>query len=159
MPSDTDTKSRSLVLSRVFDARRSVLFEAWTQADQVAAWWGPIGFVTTECEMDTRVGGTFRFNMRSPEGTDHCKVGTYREIVAPERIVFTFAWADASGMPGHQTLVTVTFEELGTKTRLTLRQELFETAEWCESHRVGWTSCLERFDRFLSTQDVSGTLS
>jgi uncharacterized protein YndB with AHSA1/START domain len=156
MASDVDIDARCLVISRIFEAGRSVLFEAWTTPGQVAAWWGPMGFVTTACEMDIRPGGSFRVVMRSPEGTDHCKVGTYREIVAPERIVFTFAWADSSGIQGHQTLVTVTLEDLGARTRLTLRQEVFDTVEWCESHRTGWTSCLERFDRWLSTKEVWG---
>ena len=156
MPSDADSTARTLVLSRVFDAPRALLFAAWTTPAQVAAWWGPMGFVTTHCEMDIRTGGSFRVCMRSPEGVDHWKVGSYREIVAPERIIFTFAWANAAGTPGHQTLVTVNFDELGAKTRLTLRQEVFETVEWCESHRVGWTSCLERFGRWLPTREVWG---
>jgi uncharacterized protein YndB with AHSA1/START domain len=154
MPSDADTQARTLVLSRVFDAPRGLLFKAWTTPEQVAAWWGPMGFVTTHCDMDIRPGGSFRFCMRSPEGEDRWKVGTYREIVAPERIVFTFAWADANFTPGHQTLVTVTLDDLGAKTRLTLRQEVFDTVDWCESHRIGWTSCLERFDRWLGTREI-----
>lgn len=154
MPSDTDTAARTLVLSRVFDAPRAILFQAWTTPSQVAAWWGPLGYVTTHCEMDIRPGGSFRVCMRSPEGINHWKVGAYREIVAPERIVFTFAWADADGAPGHQTLITVTFDAVGTKTQLTLRQEVFDTVEWCEGHRAGWTSCLERFDRWLGTREV-----
>jgi len=154
MPSDIDIQARTLVLSRVFDAPRRVLFAAWTTPTQVAAWWGPLGYVTTNCEMDIRPGGSFRVCMRSPEGVDHWKVGMYREIVPPERIVFTFAWSDAAGTQGHQTLVTVTLEELGAKTRLTLRQDVFETVEWCESHRAGWTSCLERFDQWLRTPAV-----
>ena len=102
MPSDADTNARTLVLSRVFDAPRSILFKAWTTPEQIAAWWGPMGYVTIHCEMDIRQGGSFRVWMRSPEGFDYWKVGTYREIVSPERIVFTFAWADATGMPGHR---------------------------------------------------------
>jgi uncharacterized protein YndB with AHSA1/START domain len=154
MPSDADTKSRTLVLSRIFDAPRSILFEAWTTPEQVAAWWGPMGYVTTDCDMDIRPGGSFRVGMRSPEGVVHSKVGTYREIVSPERVVFTFAWADRVGTPGHQTLVTVTLEELGAKTRLTLRQEVFDTIESCDGHRIGWTSCLDRFDHWLGTPET-----
>lgn len=152
MASDVDTEARCLVVSRVLDAPRRAVFQAWTTAEQVAAWWGPMGFVTTICEMDIRPGGRFRVSARSPDGVDYCKTGTYQEIVAPERIVFTFAWVDGGEMPTHQTLVTVSFEDLGNRTRLTLRQEVFETAEWCESHRIGWTSCLERFDRWLLGQ-------
>ena len=105
------------------------MFKAWTEPEHVARWWGPQGFTTTFCDMDITPGGKFRFCMRSPEGTDHWKRGVYREIVAPERVVFTFAWEDAAGNPGHELLTTVTFAEHGSKTKLTLHQAVFETVE------------------------------
>lgn len=142
---------RTLILTRVFQAPRARVFEAWTRPDLVAAWWGPEGFVVEHCEMDIRRGGAYRLSMRSPKGVVHWKRGTYCEIVAPERIVFTFAWEDENGQPGHQTVVTVTLEELGDTTRLTLRQAVFETVGWCEDHRRGWTSCLERFASWLAS--------
>ena len=88
--------------------------------------------------------------MRSPAGTEHRKCGVYREIVEPERIVFTFAWEDAAGQPGHELLTTVTFDEYGTRTKLTLHQEVFETVAGCDDHRRGWTSCLERFAEYIT---------
>jgi uncharacterized protein YndB with AHSA1/START domain len=100
--------------------------------------------------MDVRPGGTFRVCMRSPEGIEHWKQGIYREIVEPERLVFTFAWEDAEGRLGHQTVVTVTFAERGDKTELTLRQAVFETVEARKSHQRGWTSTLERFAEYLA---------
>jgi uncharacterized protein YndB with AHSA1/START domain len=145
-----DVADRTLVLTRVFDAPRAVLFKAWTDAEQIAQWWGPQGFTTQYCQMDIRPGGSFRFCMRSPEGTDYWKVGVYQEIVEPERVAFTFAWADAEGNPGHETLVTVRLEALGERTRLTLQQAVFDTVERCEDHRQGWTSCLERFATWLA---------
>jgi len=154
MLADTDLNARTLVLSRVFDAPRETLFQAWTTPRQVAAWWGPLGYVTTHCDMDIRPGGAFRVCMRSPEGVDHWKLGRYQDIVPPERIVFTFAWADACGAPGHQTLVTITFDDLGTRTRLTLRQAVFESVEWRDSHHTGWSSCLDRFDRWLVNREI-----
>ena len=147
-----DVGSRSdleLVVTRIIDAPRRLVFAAWTQPEQVARWWGPQGFVTTHCDMDIRPGGAFRCCMRSPTGTDHWKRGVYREIVEPERIVFTFAWEDADGNPGHELLTTVTFEDLGKQTRLTLHQADFETADRCDDHRGGWTSCLERFAGYI----------
>jgi uncharacterized protein YndB with AHSA1/START domain len=89
--------------------------------------------------------------MRSPQGTDHWKRGVYREIVPPERIVFTFSWEDVDGKPGHELLTTVTFAEHGTKTKLTLHQAVFETVERRDDHRGGWTSCLERFADYIAT--------
>jgi uncharacterized protein YndB with AHSA1/START domain len=150
MAATADAAERTLVLVRVFDAPRPLVFKAWTDAAHVAQWWGPQGFITTFCQMDIRPGGAFRFCMRSPAGTDHWKRGFYREIVEPERIVFTFAWEDASGNPGHETLITVRFEALGERTRLTLQQAAFETVAQCDDHRTGWTSCLERFATWLA---------
>src|SRR5271154_968197 len=113
---------RDLVITRVIDAPRPLVFRAWTDPDQIARWWGPKGYVTIDHDMDVRPGGAYRFRMRSPEGTDHRKRGVYREIVEPERVAFTFAWEEADGRLGNETLITVTFEDLGGKTRLTLRQ-------------------------------------
>ncbi len=153
MAAKTDTAAtsieRELVVTRILDAPRPLVFKAWTEPEQVARWWGPQGFVTTECEMDIRPGGAYRVGMRSPEGTHHVKRGIYREIVEPERIVFTYAWEDAEGKPGHETLVTVTFSEHGAKTKLTLHQAIFETVTARDSHQAGWTSCLERFAEYL----------
>jgi uncharacterized protein YndB with AHSA1/START domain len=146
-----DSIDRQLVVTRVIDAPRRLVFKAWIEPEHVARWWGPQGFTTTFCDMDIRPGGKFRVCMRSPEGTDHWKRGVYREIVAPERIVFTFAWEDAAGNPGHELLTTVTFAEQGTKTKLTLHQAIFQTAEGCNDHRRGWTSCLERFAEYMAT--------
>ena len=141
--------TQELVVTRVIDAPRALVFRAWTDAEQVASWWGPQGFVTTFCEMDIRPGGAYRCCMRSPAGTDHWKRGVYREIVAPERIVFTFAWEDANSNLGHELLTTVTFEDLGANTRLTLHQAQFETVARRDDHRGGWTSCLERFAEYM----------
>jgi uncharacterized protein YndB with AHSA1/START domain len=145
------TAERELVITRIIDAPRVLVFKAWTQPEQVARWWGPQGFTTISCTMDIRPGGAYRVCMRSPQGTDHWKRGTYREIVPPERIVFTFAWEDTSGQPGHELLTTVTFAEHGTKTKLTLHQAMFETVERRDDHRDGWTSCLERFAEYMAT--------
>jgi uncharacterized protein YndB with AHSA1/START domain len=100
--------------------------------------------------MEVRPGGTFRVCMRSPEGAEHWKQGVYREIVVPERLVFTFAWEDAEGKPGRQTVVTVTFAKLEDKTELTLRQGVFETVETRDDHRRGWTSTLQRLAEYLA---------
>ena len=100
--------------------------------------------------MDVRVGGSYRFGMRSPEGTDYWKHGMFRELVEPERIVFTFAWENADPTISHELLTTVTLEEQGQKTRLTLRQTGFPTIERRDDHRQGWTSCLGRFAEYIA---------
>jgi uncharacterized protein YndB with AHSA1/START domain len=149
--SESATADHELTVSRVIDAPRPLVFGAWTDPRQTAKWWGPKGFVTVDHEMDIRPGGAYSLTMRSPLGTDHRKRGVYKEIIEPERIVFTFAWVDADGRPGVETLVTVTFEALGAKTRLTLRQSGFDNAAWRDDHVGGWTSCLERFGEYMTT--------
>jgi uncharacterized protein YndB with AHSA1/START domain len=150
-PGESVIADRELTVSRMIDAPRAMVFRAWTEPQQIARWWGPKGYTTDEYQMDVRPGGAYRFVMRSPEDTLHRKRGVYREIVAPERIVFTFAWEDADGRLGPELLVTVTLEDLGSKTRLTLHQATFDTVEWRDSHTAGWTSCLERFAEYMTT--------
>ena len=144
--------AHELVVARVIDAPRALVFRAWTRPEHIARWWGPQGFATIYCDMDVRVGGSYRFGMRSPQGTEHWKRGTYREIVEPERIVFTFAWEDANGNPGRELLTTVTFAEHGTKTKLTLRQAGFDTIDRRDDHATGWASCLQRFADYITTE-------
>jgi uncharacterized protein YndB with AHSA1/START domain len=139
-----------LVMTRVFDAPRELVFKAWTEPDRVAAWWGPKGCTTVSYDMDIRPGGTYRFCMRSPDGTDYWKQGVYREVVAPERLVFTFAWVNADGSLGLEMLVTVTFAAEGNKTRMMFRQGPFETVTKRDDHRRGWTSTFERFAEYLA---------
>jgi uncharacterized protein YndB with AHSA1/START domain len=101
--------------------------------------------------MDVRVGGTYRACIRAPEGTDHWMQGVYREIVEPERLVFTFAWEDADGQPKLQTLVTVTFAEQAGKTQMTFHQATFESVESRDSHQTGWSECFDRLAVYLNT--------
>jgi uncharacterized protein YndB with AHSA1/START domain len=144
------TAERELRITRILDAPRALVFQAWTEPDRAARWWGPQGFTTLYCDMDVRPGGTFRASMRSPAGTVHVRRGVYREVVEPERLVFTFAWEDAEGEPGHETVVTLTFADLDGKTELTLHQAVFETVAARDDHRRGWTSTLARFAEYLA---------
>jgi len=146
----TESAERELVVTRVFDAPPRVLFKAWTEPERLIGWFGPQGFTVPACTMDVRPGGAFRVHMRSPEGTDHRVRGVYREIVEPERLVCTWAWEDAEGKPGHETLLTVTFAEHGAKTKLTLHQAVFETVTARNGHQEGWTSALDRLAEYLA---------
>ena len=148
--SEVATADRELTLTRGFDAPRELVFKAWTDPERLARWWGPQGFATTSLTADLRPGGAYRACMRSPAGTLHCRRGVYQEIVPPERLAFTCAWEDATGDPGHETIVTVSFAEHHGRTLLTLTQAIFETVAACDAHRQGWTSCLERFAEYLA---------
>ena len=141
----TAPSDRVLVITRVFDAPRSMVFKAWTDRDHLAQWFGPRGFAMTMCQMDQRPGGTYRFGMRSSEGSDHWLKGVYREIVEPEKLAFTYAWTDSEGNPTRpETLVVLTFDDENGKTRFTLHQSVFESVTACDAHRQGWTSSLDR---------------
>ena len=140
---------RELVVSRLIDAPRALVFRAWTQPEHIARWWGPQGYTTIFCDMDIRIGGRYRFGMRSPEGTEHWKVGVFRELVEPDRVVFTFAWEAPDGTLGHELLTTVIFTDQDGQTLLTLRQAEFETTDRRDDHGRGWTSCLERFAEYM----------
>ena len=140
----TSTSERELVITRVFDAPRELVFKVWTEPEHLAKWLGPQGFTGTVLQHELRPGGAYRYHMRDPQGGDHWQQGIMREVVPPERLVCTYAWADAAGNPTRpETLLTLTFEDVGGKTRLTLRQGLFESVSACDEHRFGWNSSLD----------------
>ena len=144
----TRPATTELVLKREVAAPRERVFAAWTDVAKAAHWWAPRGFATLSCEMDVRPGGAWRRRMRAPDGALITKHGVYREIAAPERLVFTYN-TEGRGIDDPETLVTVTFAELGDRTRLTLRHTLFETDAQARDHEGGWTGCLERFAAFV----------
>ena len=141
---------RVLVLTRVFDAPRALVFKAWSSPTHLANWFGPKNFTLPFCEMDFRVGGRYRACMRGPDGKDYWVEGVYREIVEPERLVFTWERNRPDDPDRGNTLVTVTLEEVsGGKTRLTLHQATFDTPDIRDSHGHGWTEALERLDEYV----------
>jgi uncharacterized protein YndB with AHSA1/START domain len=146
----TKLAKRELVITRIFDAPPRLVFKALTERDQLVRWWGPQGFTTPSCKMDVRPGGAYRICMRSPEGTDHWVQGVYREIVEPERLVFTWAWEDDEGKPGHETVVAINFAARGRKTELTLHHGIFESIKARNAHEGGWTSCLDRLVEYVA---------
>jgi uncharacterized protein YndB with AHSA1/START domain len=118
--SSSVTSDREIATTRVFDAPRDLVFDAWTSPEHVAQWWGPNGFTTTTHSMDVRPGGDWIFVMHGPDGTDYKNHIVYREVVRPERLVYDHV----SGPLFHATVI---FEAEGDKTRIRM-QMLFETA-------------------------------
>jgi len=147
------TDDRVLVITRVFDAPRLLVFKAWTEPERLAQWLGPRGFKGEVIKLDSRPGGSYRFHMRSADGGDHWLQGVIHEVVEPERLVQSYAWADADGNPTRpETMVTVTFEDLGAnRTRMTLRQEVFESVTARDLHNGGWSSSFDRLAEYLAT--------
>lgn len=112
----TKQGEREFVVVREFDAPRDVVFAAMTDPDSIPEWWGPHGVTTRVEEMDVRAGGAWHFVCENADGTEDGFRGAYREVSAPERIVQTFEWL---GMPGHVSVETAVFEDLGDRTRMT----------------------------------------
>jgi uncharacterized protein YndB with AHSA1/START domain len=143
------TAECELTIRRTFNAPRALVFRAWTEPQMLVRWSCPRGFAFTENSGDLRVGGTFSARMRSPEGSEHRLRGVYREIVPPERLVFTHCWLDEQGIPGAETLVTVTLSEHDGRTEMRLHQGLFASVAARDGHEQGWSSCFERLAELL----------
>jgi uncharacterized protein YndB with AHSA1/START domain len=143
-----------LVMTRDIAASRERVFAALTDVRQASCWWAPHDFTPLSCEMDVRPGGAWRRRMRAPDGTVVTKWGVYREVTAPEWLVFTYR-TQSAGVVDPETLVTVTFADLDNRTRLTLRHTAFETNAARLNHQGGWTGALERLATFISTDGAA----
>lgn len=149
-----EPEDRVLVITRLLDAPRALVFKVWSQPEHLVRWWGPTGFTLPDCTVEFHPGGAFQCLMRSPEGSDHRMHGVYREIVEPEKISFTWCWIDEEGQPGHETLVTVLLEETGidgAQTRLTLHHALFESESARDSHNKGWSETMDRLAAYVAS--------
>jgi uncharacterized protein YndB with AHSA1/START domain len=143
------TAERELVITRAFDARRELVWKAWTERDLVLQWLGPKGFTATEFEMDARPGGSWHSRMRGPDGKEYSNRGVVREVVEPERLVFTFAWDNEDGSPGREMLISITFADRGGATEMTFAQAEFESTEDRDGHREGWSESFDKLAAFL----------
>ncbi|HET7079382.1 MAG TPA: SRPBCC domain-containing protein [Chloroflexia bacterium] len=140
---------RELVLTRLIDAPRELVFQAWTDPRHLAQWWGPQHFTNSLCEVDPRPGGAIRIDMRGPDGVIYPMKGVFREVVAPERLVFTStAVEDAAGNPQLEGLATVTFAEHEGKTLLTVHNLILKAgpgaADALAGMDEGWNQSLDR---------------
>ena len=154
-------------ITRVFDAPRERVWQAWTEAEHLKQWWGPKGFTVKQCKVDLRPGGMMHYCLRAPDGSDMWGKFAYREIVKPERLVFVNSFSDPKGgvtrHPGHaswplEMLTTVSFEAQGGKTKVTVQwipadsatdaeRKTFE--EGRDSMKQGWTGTFEQFADYL----------
>lgn len=107
---------REIIMTRAFDAPRELVFEAHTSCQHMSQWWGPRRYEIAHCEIDFRPGGRWRIVHCGPDGDEHAFRGEFREIVPPERIVWTFEY---EGMPGHISVETLSLTEEGGRTVLT----------------------------------------
>jgi uncharacterized protein YndB with AHSA1/START domain len=150
----TSEGSRKVTITRVFDAPRELVWKAWTDPKHLARWWGPNGFTNPVCEADARVGGVWRIVMRAPDGNEFPCGGVYREVVKPERLVFTNIAMDKDGNHVIDGLTTVIFAAEGSKTKLTLQSSGTAVVDYAIAYlkgmEMGWTQSLERLAEDLA---------
>lgn len=135
---------RTIVMRRVFDAPRRLVYEALTKPEHLKRWWGPRSLTLVVCEIDLRVGGGYRFVQRAPDGQQFAFRGVYLELRPPERIVSTFVF---ELMPEHEAVETVTLDEKGGKTTLT-STVLHASVESRDAHYATMQSgAIDSYDR------------
>ncbi len=138
----------SIRITRLIQADRQAVWNAWTQPDQMRQWSCPEPGGVQDIESDFRVGGSFTISMLV-EGNQHTAIGTYKEIDAPNRLVYTWDWKEEDHRVG-ETVVTVEFEARGDATEIVLLHEGFPAVEAKEGHEQGWGACLSHFEALFS---------
>jgi uncharacterized protein YndB with AHSA1/START domain len=166
MPARIADDARTIRIERMFDAPRELVFDAWTQPEQLMQWYAPRGCTIQLVQLDARPGGRFHWCIRNPSFGDCWCVGAYQEIVRPERIVYTLATADSAGneiepvQAGHdprwprETLVTVTLADVRGSTRLTLEQSVLESLAKHTGAHPSWLQMLDRLDEVVAVRKV-----
>ena len=151
----TSAADRSIVITRLLDAPRDLVFRAFTDPMHVDRWWGPTGFRNTTTSIDVRPGGVWSFMMHGPDGTDYPNVIAFKDVVPPERLTFSHGSGDDATFTPFD--VTVTFARDGAKTRLTMTS-VFATAEERkrQQHEVhaeeGGNQTLDRLEQHLAAR-------
>jgi uncharacterized protein YndB with AHSA1/START domain len=140
-----------LVIERTFPAPRALVWQAWVDPARMIRWMGPRDHPAVHLEGEIKVGGKWRGCLKGPGGEDLWQGGEYKEIVEPEKLVFTFFWEGDDGKPENVMLITLTFAEDGPdRTRMTMRQVGFRSVEQRDGHRGGWTSTFDRLEELLA---------
>ena len=139
----------TLEMKRVLAAVPSVVFRAFSDSGELAKWWGPKGFTTLSLEFQPGVGESYRIEMQPPEGDRFHLTGEFREVDPPARLVYTFVWEDPDP-DDVETLVALSFRDLGGSTEVALTQGPFKTEARRALHRDGWTDSFDKLERLIS---------
>jgi uncharacterized protein YndB with AHSA1/START domain len=144
-------RSRDLTLEirREFHASPSAVFWAFSAPDELAKWWGPAGFATPSLDFNPRVGDRYRIEMQPPGADRFYLTGEFREVDPPARLAFTFVWEDPDP-DDVETLVELSFRDLGESTEVVLSQGTFKAEPRRELHRNGWTDSFDKLEQLLS---------
>jgi len=162
-----ETAGDELVIARTFAARRELVWQAWTEPERLARWWGPKGYAIAVVRFELRPGGTLLYRLRQPDGTEMWGKFVYREIAAPERLSFVSSFADQDGHTVRapfnpdwplEILNTLTLHEQNGATALTLRGEPINATaderrafrEWHESVQQGFAGTFEQLADYLA---------
>lgn len=149
-----ETTGTNLIVRRTFDAPRERVWEAWTDPEQIAQWWGPAGFTVPNCELDVRPGGAFSIDMQAPDGTIYPDEGEFHEVDEPERLVFTSrAFEDEDGTYQLEVDNTLTLVDRDGGTELTLEAEVQRATEAVKEAlggmEMGWGGSLDKLEGYL----------
>lgn len=151
MSQDQNTSDREIVITRLINAPRELVFAVWTDVKHLEKWWGPNGFSTTTKDFDFKPGGLWFHTMHGPDGTDYPNEVYYEVIIAPERIEYSHGGGDDEGVNDAQFHTTVTFDDEGGKTRVTMKS-VFQTAKQ-RNHVVEKYHAIEGGEQHLSRMD------
>jgi uncharacterized protein YndB with AHSA1/START domain len=144
--------AHDITIVQFFDAPRELVFRHWVDPTDVGTWFAPDNCTVTSCELDARPGGNWRVAYTcDPQGA-YVEYGEFHEVTAPERLVFSLTQEDAKGHAGPKTLITVTFAEAGTKTRMTFNQTGFDTASRADNNAEGWKECFRKLEAQMAKQ-------
>lgn len=153
MSTAAETRKPDMLLTRMFDAPRELVWKAWTDPKHLMQWFGPHGFTNPVCEVDMRPGGVWRHVMRGPDGTDYPMIAVFREVVVPERLVFV-SYVPGRENPLFEILNVVTFIEQDGKTKLTIKAQVLkstpEAAPMLAGMETGWSQSLEHLTAILA---------
>ena len=148
---NTTTTEDIVHLTHRLKAPRERVFAAFSSADMLKQWLGPGDVQVVECLADFRVGGTYSVKMSSPKFGEMTASGVYREIVAPEKIVYTWKWEDDEDWANVESVVSFEFVAMGDETELRLSHAGFPAPESRGNHEHGWTACLTKLDALLAS--------
>jgi uncharacterized protein YndB with AHSA1/START domain len=140
-----------LEIERVLPAAPAVVFNTFVDPGELARWWGPAGFTIPSLSFLARVGGGYRIEMQPPTGDPFALTGEFQEVDPSALLTYTFRWEDPDP-DDVETLVRLSFRDLGDSTEVSLAQGIFKTEARLALHRDGWTDSFDKLERLLSTQ-------
>jgi uncharacterized protein YndB with AHSA1/START domain len=148
---DVRSDELMLAMARVLPAAPPVVFAAFSDADELAKWWGPKGFTTLSLEFRPGVGDSYRIEMQPPDGEPFHLIGEFREVDPPARLAFTFVWENPDP-DDVETVASLSFRDRGGSTEVALTQGPFKTEARRALHRDGWTDSFDKLERLIAGQ-------